>query len=329
MQRQDRKQHAEATWARSNADALGIELSDDSNGEGLADLRHSAVRASAAAAAVGGKRGKKRKQDVLAAAAGAAGFDADSQAGQAGVAGARKLAQGLAALQRQLAGMLAVPLQPSISTKYFTGGVSRAAAVSMGAAAEALQEPPAAAAADGTEAAAAAADGAGSGEFKPHSVLPVQAIAETIQLASRLKDSKTGHITAAGGSGSTLAPGRQKGRKAQGGSTAAVTAAGGARDDGSSARRKTAAAAAAAAARGGVLLPLKKQGKKKGGKQLLQQQLGGIGKPSGLARLLMSKNEVKRLKKQQGMFVVRPGATAFGRDVQGASALDVLTAAAK
>jgi hypothetical protein len=78
-----------------------------------------------------------------------------------------------------------------------------------------------------------------------------------------------------------------------------------------------------------VLLPLKKPGKgKKRGRGQLGQQQGPVGPPTGLARLLMSKNEVKRMKKQQGMFVVRPGAAAFGRDAQGASALDVLTQAA-
>jgi hypothetical protein len=81
IQRQDRKQHAQSTWARSNADALGIELSDDSNDEGLVNLQHGAIRASAAAAASGGgKRGRKKgKGDPLGAAAG--GLDADSQVG--------------------------------------------------------------------------------------------------------------------------------------------------------------------------------------------------------------------------------------------------------
>jgi hypothetical protein len=79
IQRKDRKRHADSTWERSNAEALGIELSDDSGDEGLADLQHGAIKASAAAAntAAAGKRGKKRKQDALAAVA--AGLDADSQ----------------------------------------------------------------------------------------------------------------------------------------------------------------------------------------------------------------------------------------------------------
>lgn len=75
IQRKDRRCHAESTWARSNADALGIQLSDDADDLGLADLQHGAIKASAAA--TGGKRGKKRKQDALAAAA--AGLDPDSQ----------------------------------------------------------------------------------------------------------------------------------------------------------------------------------------------------------------------------------------------------------
>lgn len=81
IQRKDRKRHADSTWARSNAEALGITLSDDSGDEGMADLQHGAIKASAAAAgaAAGGRRGKKRKQDALAAAA--AGLDGDSRVG--------------------------------------------------------------------------------------------------------------------------------------------------------------------------------------------------------------------------------------------------------
>jgi hypothetical protein len=79
-----------------------------------------------------------------------------------------------------------------------------------------------------------------------------------------------------------------------------------------------------------VLLSPKQRRGKKGGKMQAGGGVGGKaaggGKVGGLSRLLMSKNEVKRLKKQQGMFVVRPGAAAFGRDAQGASALDVLAA---
>lgn len=240
------------------------------------------------------------------------------------MAGAKKLAQGMAALQRQLTGMLAVPLQPSISTKYFTGGVSRAAAVAAAASAgDGGQPGSSAAAADRADDGAAVGAGeaaAAAGELKPHTVLPAQSIAETIQLAARLKHSKSGQVAAAGGSGSSLVGVQRRGKAGMG------AAAGAARDDGSKARRKAAAEAAAVARRGGVLLPPKKQKKKKGG---LQQQSGGVVKPTGLARLLMSKNEVKRLKKQQGMFVVRPGAAAFGRDAQGASALDVLTTAAQ
>lgn len=78
IQRKDRKRHADSTWTRSNAEALGIELSDNSGDEGLADLQHGAIKASAAAnTAAAGKRGKKRKQDALGVAS--AGLDADSQ----------------------------------------------------------------------------------------------------------------------------------------------------------------------------------------------------------------------------------------------------------
>jgi hypothetical protein len=162
--------------------------------------------------------------------------------------------------------------------------------------------------------------------LKPHTVLPAQTIAETIQLAARLRHSQVGQVAAAGGSGSSLV-GLQGGGW---GKMAGKPGPGGVRDDGSKQRRKAAAAAAAAAARGGVLLPPKQRRGKKGGKLQPGGLVGGKavgGKVSGLSRLLMSKNEVKRLKKQQGMFVVRPGAAAFGRDAQGASALDVLAAA--
>lgn len=224
----------------------------------------------------------------------------------------------MTALQRQLAGMLAVPLQPSFSTKYFTGGISRPAAAAAAAAGPASGSTAAAIGSsggggEGEDGAAAA----GGGELKPHSVLTAQSIADTLQLAARLQHSKGGKVDAAGGSGSSLV-GLQRGGKG--------TAAAGVWDDGSKARRKAAAEAAAVAARGGVLLPQKKV--KKGGKRGGGAAGAMSGKPTGLARLLMSKNELKRQKKQQGMFVVRPGTAAFGRDALGVSALEVLSAAA-
>lgn len=71
VQRKDRKAHAESSWARVNAEALGVDLPGDVGVEGLADLAH------AAAAAGGGKRGKKRKADAVGVVE--AGMNADSQ----------------------------------------------------------------------------------------------------------------------------------------------------------------------------------------------------------------------------------------------------------
>jgi hypothetical protein len=240
------------------------------------------------------------------------------QAGSSGVAGAKKLAQAMTALQRQLAGMLAVPLQPSFSTKYFTGGISRPAAAAAAAAGPASGSTAANGGSSGVGKEGGDGAAAAGGELKLHSVLTAQSISDTLQLAARLQHSKGGKVDAAGGSGSSLA-GLQRGGKG-------AAAAAGVWDDGSKARRKAAAEAAAVAARGGVLLPQKKV--KKGGRKGGGAAGAMSGKPTGLARLLMSKNELKRQKKQQGMFVVRPGTAAFGRDALGVSALEVLSAAA-
>jgi hypothetical protein len=78
VQRKDRKAHAESSWARVNAEALGVELPGEPGDEGLADLAHGAVSAAAAAAA-GGKRGKKRRADAVGVVE--AGLNADSQVG--------------------------------------------------------------------------------------------------------------------------------------------------------------------------------------------------------------------------------------------------------
>jgi len=128
IQREDGKQHAHSAWTKANAAALGVDVSDDDGDEGLADLQHSAV-----AAAIAGRASssKKRRTAVLAAAAAAA----DSQAQAQQVQAAGRLAGQLALLQRQLTAALAVPLQPSISHKFFTGGMSRAAAAAAAAAA--------------------------------------------------------------------------------------------------------------------------------------------------------------------------------------------------
>jgi hypothetical protein len=205
-----------------------------------------------------------------------------------------------------------MPLQASISHKFFTGGLSAAA---VAAAAAAWTGEIAAAAADDANGEEEAGDGAENGVLKPHSVLPVDAIAETVQLAARLNQSRAGQVAAAGGTGGLTAAGSK--RKQQ----QAVR-------ESSKARRKAAAALVAAAAtkgdavaRGlaGVVKKVRKQGAGKGAKHAAAQ-------PQVLmARMLMSKNEKKRQWRQGGMVVVRPGAGgAFGRDAQGVSALDVL-----
>jgi hypothetical protein len=304
IQRQARKAHAEATWARSNANAAGIALSDSElEDEGLSDLTTAAV----SAAGAGGKKKKKGSA--------AAGFEPgtedrlDSQAAAERAHAAGQLTAGLAGLQRQLAAALAVPLQSSISHKFFTGGLS-AAAVAAAAAARTGEVAAAAAAAD-----AGSDDDVAEGGLKPHSVLPVDAIAETMQIAARLNQSRAGQVAAAGGTGGfSDASSKRKQQQAV--------------RESSKARRKAAAALVAAAATkgdavakglAGVVKKVRKQGAGGGAKHAAAQQ------QVLMARMLMSKNEKKRQRRQGGMVVVRPGAGgAFGRDAQGASALDVL-----
>jgi hypothetical protein len=310
IQRQARKAHAEATWARSNANAAGIALSDSElEDEGLSDLTTAAVSAA-------GAGGKKKKRGAA-----AAGFEPgsedrlESQGAAERAHAAGQLTAGLAGLQRQLASALSAPLQSSFSHKFFTGGLS-AAAVAAAAAARTGEVAAAAAAAGGSDD-EQAADAAEGGILKPHSVLPVDAIAETMQIAARLNQSRAGHVAAAGGTGG-FADASSKRKQQQ-----AVR-------ESSKARHKAAAALVAAAATkgdavakglAGVVKKVRKQGAGAGGgakHSAAQQQVV-------MARMLMSKNEKKRQRRQGGMVVVRPGAGgAFGRDAQGASALDVL-----
>jgi len=142
--------------------------------------------------------------------------------------------------------------------------------------------------------------------WTPCAVLPADAIAETMRLAAKLKQSRSGQAAAAGGTGHNV-KGQQE---------AALPAA---QEKAAQKARRKAAAAAAAAARRGVGAVLKAKGRKgkAGAAGSLQQQ-------QGLARLLMSKSEIERQKRQGGMVVVRAGAGAFGRDTAGTSALDVL-----
>jgi hypothetical protein len=310
IQRQARKAHAEATWARSNANAAGIALSDSElEDEGLSDLTTAAVSAA-------GAGGKKKKKGAV-----AAGFELgsedrlDSQAAAERAHAAGQLTAGLAGLQRQLTAALSVPLQSSISHKFFTGGLS-AAAVAAAAAARTGEVAAAAAAADAGSDDEAAAGGAEGGVLKPHSVLPVDAIAETMQIAARLNQSRAGQVAAAGGTGG-FADASSKRKQQQ-----AVC-------ESSKARRKAAAALVAAAATKGDAVAKRLAGVVK--KVRKQQGAGGGAKHAAaqqqvlMARMLMSKNEKKRQRRQGGMVVVRPGAGgAFGRDAQGASALDVL-----
>lgn len=301
IQRKDRKQHAATSWARSNAEALGIDLSDadDEEDEGLTDLQHSAVKAAAAAG-----KGKRNKGKALSAAV-------DSQTAAEKVHAAGQLAGALTGLQRQLAAALAIPLQPSISHKFFTGGMSRPAAAAVAAAAADDQVNGSHAADD----AAAAAEGEATGDAavinKPITVLPAEAMAQTMRLAARLNQSRAGQVAAAGGTGGLQSHKRGK---------AAVATAAGSTADASKARRKAAAALAAAAGVQGGVLKLAGKGKSAKGKK------AGVagGQQAVIARMLMSRNEIKRQKRQGGMVVVRPGAGVFGRDAAGTSALDVL-----
>jgi hypothetical protein len=143
---------------------------------------------------------------------------------------------------------------------------------------------------------------------KAASALPADAIAETMKLAAKLSQSRSGRISAAGGTGIDLSNGKQ----------AAALAAAAQEKAAQKARCKAAAAASAAAAVKSAAV-LKTSGRK-GKAGALQKQ--------GLAKLLMSRNEIKRQKRRGGMVVVRPGTAGvggtFGRDTAGPSALDVL-----
>lgn len=296
IHRKDRKQHAAASWARTNAEALGIELSDreGTEDEGLADLQHSAVKA----AELAGK-GKRKKGKALASAV-------DSQPAAEKVHAAGQLAGALVGLQRQLAAALAIPLQPSISHKFFTGGMSRPAVASIAAAAAAGGQTDGSEAADAAAGAEAAAADHVALVNKPVTVLPAEAMAQTVMLAARLNQSRAGQVAAAGGTGASQPTKKNK------------LAAAGKAADASKARRKAAAALAAASVQGGVLKLTGKGNSAKG------KKAGAVGAHAVINRMLMSRNEIKRQKRQGGMVVVRPGAGVFGRDAAGTSALDVL-----
>ena len=167
IERRHRKARAEASWARANADAAGVALSDDD----LADLRDSDDDGGAGGGngeRGGGKKGAKKKRK---AAAAAAAMD-------------EREAARLAQLRAQLAAALAEPLQARVSSKYFTGGASSLAPAAAAAAA--------AAAAKAAAPAAGADGGDGAAPAAAHAVLPAEAVAQTVALAARLHSSRRG-----------------------------------------------------------------------------------------------------------------------------------------
>ncbi|GBF94480.1 DEAD-box ATP-dependent RNA helicase [Raphidocelis subcapitata] len=107
IERKHRKARAEGAWARVNAEAVGLDLSDD----GASDSDGG-----------GGKRGGKKRGG----GGGGGGGGEDERE-------ARRLAE----LHSQLAAALSEPLQARVSTKYFTGGASALAASAAASAAAA------------------------------------------------------------------------------------------------------------------------------------------------------------------------------------------------
>jgi hypothetical protein len=308
IERDDRKKHAAAAWARTNAEAAGIDLSDDS------DTQRDTGGVMAAAAMAG----RKRRRGSRAAAVEQQAAADDSQAAAAAARSAGALAGVLAGLRRELTAALAVPLAPGINSKFFTGGASHLAAAAATASAPAA-------------AARSVDDAAGAGA--PHSVLPADAVAQTVALAARISASRHGEVAAAGGTGAALAPTRKQAqaaaaphrrRNSNSSNTADMIAADAAR------ARRTAAALAAAAASGdaaaSAMLLTKQQ--RRGGGAAKRGGKGGVGASTALSRLLMSGNERKRQKAHRGgMVVVRSGAAtdgAFGRDALGVPALALL-----
>ncbi|KAI7835433.1 hypothetical protein COHA_010662, partial [Chlorella ohadii] len=176
LERKQSKAKAEKSWRQTHAEQLGIELSDeDEDDEGGS----------------GRRQGKKAKRE----AAGKRGPE-DSETA--------------ADVRAQLAALLAEPLQPKFSRKWFTGGAA--------AAVMAAVDPSAPAAAGGKKrkkAAAAAAEGAAAaGEAAAPVPEPrtVQTVSQAVALAQRQSDSRS-RASAAGAAGTAGSSGAKQQKK--------------------------------------------------------------------------------------------------------------------
>lgn len=231
----------------------------------------------------------------------------------------------LSKLRKALAEQLAAPLQARISSKYFTGG---AAAITTAAVAAAAKAAPAAAASGEGK-----GKGKGKGEAAPLSIVPADAMAQVMQQAGRLRRGAGG----ANGQGEKPPAGKDQGAKAGATASGKTGKDEGDRDiedfdfEGAEDKPKQPA--------GAKQQPMQQ---KAGGKQQQQGAGKGAGKQAGgkkgkqgagaapagnskqqkLQRLLMSRNQLK--KQRKGGMVVIP--SAFGRDLQGANALETLRA---
>ena len=178
IERQQRKEHAEKAWAKNNAEAAGLELSEDED---------DALAAAAAAAQTKSKKRRRQQQQH------GVGDDGDSQAMHQQQAAANQLAGRLKGLKGQLQAALSVPLQHNISQKYFTGGGSALAA-------------------------AAVAKSTGGGEgVEVGGVMPGSVVAQTVGLATRLQQSRSGGEAGGSGSGEGRGILAGKGKKEKGG----------------------------------------------------------------------------------------------------------------
>jgi ATP-dependent RNA helicase DDX24/MAK5 len=152
------KERAERSWRQSQAQEIGVLLSDDSGGEG-------------GEGAVAGRRvGKKARKSKRQEGGGGGAPSADS-------------------LRAELGALLAAPLQPKFSARYFTGGAAAGVA------------------------AAAAARGPGGGDA-PAAPSSASTVSQAVALAQRTSDSRAAAAAAAGGAGKKGGGGKAKQRAA-------------------------------------------------------------------------------------------------------------------
>ncbi|KAL4459000.1 hypothetical protein ABPG75_013865 [Micractinium tetrahymenae] len=184
LERRQSKSKAEKSWRRQHAEQLGIELSDDSEDDGEVEGRWLGKKAQR-------DRGGKREPE-----------DAETAA----------------ELRAELAALLAEPLQPSFSRKWFTGGAA--------AAVMAAVDPSAPAAGGGKKRKkqqAAGAAGAGTGGEEAAAAAPapktVQTVSQAVALAQDRADSRSKAAQAAAGK-------QRGGQRAAAGAAAAAAAAG-------------------------------------------------------------------------------------------------------